>query len=309
MTARRNRSSARCPAAGWSSSPPSTAPPRPHPPPDDVQRIRYTRNAAGQTLAYAVTGSGPPLLRFNFIGSDLEAEWHTASQRGRFDTLAATNTLIRFDFAGTGRSERTGISTDFDTLAKDALAVADAAGIDRFAIYAESAGVFPALHFAARWPDRVTHLVTLGGYVEGRARRMGTGPTEPMRDMALEAWDTKDSPIANALHHAYLPEASIETVRETTRLLQTGTDAESEKRLRDAVNASSLEHLLPNVACPTLVVHSRNDAIHPLTEAQRLTAGIPDAQLVILETANHLPLPDQPAWDSFIETLRAFLAE
>jgi pimeloyl-ACP methyl ester carboxylesterase len=55
-------------------------------------------------------------------------------------------------------------------------------------------------------------------------------------------------------------------------------------------------------------LHSRDGEVHPLSEAQKLAAGIPNAELVILETANHIPLPGNAVWDTYMQTLTDLLA-
>jgi DNA-binding NarL/FixJ family response regulator len=65
--------------------------------------------------------------------------------------------------------------------------------------------------------------------------------------------------------------------------------------------------LAPRVRTRTLVAHSREDRVHPLAEARLLADLLPDARLVVLESANHILLSDEPAWASFVSELRAFL--
>ena len=49
----------------------------------------------------------------------------------------------------------------------DLEAVVDAAGLQRFALYAPSGGAAIAIRYAARHPQRVSQLITLGGFVRG----------------------------------------------------------------------------------------------------------------------------------------------
>ena len=78
-------------------------------------------------------------------------------------------------------------------------------------------------------------------------------------------------------------------------------------RDRDVINNATVEHLLDQVRCPVLILHARDDAVHPLSQAQKLAAGIPRAELVVLETANHVPLSGSPCWESYNYTLAEFL--
>ena len=78
-------------------------------------------------------------------------------------------------------------------------------------------------------------------------------------------------------------------------------------RIRDLVNADSVADLLHKVTCPTLIVQGRDNAVHPLSEAHKLASGIPNAELVVLDTANHVPMPGNSVWDDYLATLLAFL--
>jgi pimeloyl-ACP methyl ester carboxylesterase len=90
-------------------------------------------------------------------------------------------------------------------------------------------------------------------------------------------------------------------------MTQSAAPPEMMLRTRDASNTASIAHLLGQVRCPVLILHARDDAVHPLSQAQQLAAGIPGAELVVLETANHVPLHGSPCWESYNRTLAEFL--
>lgn len=54
-----------------------------------------------------------------------------------------------------------------------------------------------------------------------------------------------------------------------------------------------LEHLLPNIKCPTLLVWGVNDTATPLSDGERMEQLIPDAGLVKLENAGHYSFLEQ----------------
>jgi DNA-binding NarL/FixJ family response regulator len=54
-------------------------------------------------------------------------------------------------------------------------------------------------------------------------------------------------------------------------------------------------------------MHARDDRVVPLEEGRRLAGLIPGARLVVLDSANHILLADEPAWPRFVAELRAFL--
>jgi DNA-binding NarL/FixJ family response regulator len=63
------------------------------------------------------------------------------------------------------------------------------------------------------------------------------------------------------------------------------------------------------VRVPTLVLSCRNDARVPFEQGAKLAAALPDARFVPLDSANHVLLPEEPAWVTFHGELAAFLGE
>lgn len=275
----------------------------------DAPHIRYARSPRGQSLAYAVTGSGPPVVRVGYMYTDISAEWHLSPERTLFDAIAARNTLLRFDPVGTGQSDLVIDEIDFAAMSQDVIAVADSAGFDRFALFSESGGVSVALHAAVAFPDRITKLAIVGGYVDGRLRRRDNPAPDPLRGLIDEAWSKASEGFASGYLTAYFPEGPLDAIQGFARIMLTACPKENMLKLRDAVNWVSNGDLLPRVQCPTLVLHGRHDGVHPFSEARKLAAGIPDASLVMLETANHAPMPGNPAFEPFLQALTGFLAE
>lgn len=277
---------------------------------NQVQRIRYVRNKDGRRLAYALTGNGPPILYMRLSGAaNLEVEWNIAAGRAYFGELGQHFTILRCDPLGAGQSDQTYVETDFARMAADVIAVADAAGIDRFGVFSTSGGVLPAVHLAAQYPDRIARLAITGGYVDGRTRRQATNQPDVIRGLISEGWDEPEGAFATAVLASYFPEGPFDVVKELVRLMQSSMTPDNIVKIRDAINSVSVAPLLGQIDCPTLIVHGKRDAVHPISEAQKLASEIRSSELVILDTANHLPLPGSPVWEPFMDTLIKFFEE
>lgn len=273
-----------------------------------AQRIRYCRSEDGRAIAYAVSGEGPPVLRFGPpLTSDLEIEWAYGLHRSCISSMALHTRYLRFDHVGSGQSERILRDIDFETEARDAAAVADAADFDRFAAVSFSGGCLTALNFAARYPERLTRLAIVGGYVEGRSRRSAEASPDALKSMIVEGWARPESAFANAFATSYFSEGPAEEARQVLRQMQAACPPETMLRDRDVINHATVAHLLEQVRCPVLILHARDDAVHPLSQAQKMAAGIQGAELVVLETANHVPLHGSQCWESYNRTLVEFL--
>ena len=60
---------------------------------------------------------------------------------------------------------------------------------------------------------------------------------------------------------------------------------------------------------PVLVLHARQDRAVPYEEGRRLASLLPDARFVTLETDNHILQEGEPAWETFLSEVRAFLGD
>ena len=120
-------------------------------PPQDV---RFCRSADGTRIAYAVHGSGPPLLLAACWLSHLEFDWQSPVWRHFLLDLGRVATVIRYDERGNGMSDWDVTDFGLEPRVADLEAVADAAGLDRFAMVGMSQGGPVGVAYAARHPGR-----------------------------------------------------------------------------------------------------------------------------------------------------------
>ena len=78
---------------------------------------------------------------------------------------------------------------------------------------------------------------------------------------------------------------------------------------RQAISRLDARAEAPRVTAPTLVIHATGDTVQPFTQGQVLARAIPDAEFLALESANHIPLPQDPAWTRMMDAVDRFLAE
>jgi DNA-binding CsgD family transcriptional regulator len=101
-------------------------------------------------------------------------------------------------------------------------------------------------------------------------------------------------------------EAQRQAFDERQRVSSTAEVAE--KYLR-AMFAFDVTGLAPLVSCPTIAFHSRGDQLIFLDQGRKLAALIPGARFVPLESKNHVPFREEPAWQTLVTALRPFLDE
>ena len=273
----------------------------------DRQRVRFAKSNDGTKLAYASSGAGPKILRAGHFLTHLDVDLKSMIWRPYLDALGQDHTLIRYDQSGTGLSDSAITQMDLDSHVDDLEAVANSAGLDQFPLVALSQGVPIAIKFAARNPERVSCLVLYGGYAEGRALRdegQSKQAAEAMITMMREGWGKPQSAFMGAFTSLFCPDASQAQLADLIELQLASATPENAGRIRMAIDRFSVLDQLDKVNVPTLVVHSRNDSVHPFSEGQKLASNIPNADFIVLESNNHILLPDEPAWSEFIrETL------
>ena len=283
----------------------SITPPASHP------TVKFATSYDGVKLAFAVSGSGPPIIRTQHFPTHLELEWQEDTISRTFAALNQSYSLIRYDLRGSGLSD---IAVDTMGSAQDVediKAVADAAGLERFALYGTSGGAVRAIEFAVKYPERLSHLILLGGYADGRSIREKAGAAntlETIKAMLQEGWETPGSPFVKAYVSLYFPTASNELSQVFAHMLQASSPVENIMRVREYINNHSITELLDKVSTPTLVMHSREDAVHPLAEAQKLARGIAGAEFLVLESPNHYPLPQEASWQVHVDAILEFLS-
>jgi pimeloyl-ACP methyl ester carboxylesterase len=278
------------------------------------QDIRFTRSADGTRLAYASHGDGYPLVRAAHWLTNIERDWQTPVWRPWFDALGSHYRVFRYDSRGCGLSEREASEVSLDLLVADLEAVVDAAGLDRFALFGTSQGGAISIAYAARHPDRVSHLVLLGAFVRGPLRRAQTPEQiESIRAQIklIEVGWGQDHPAFLQLFTSQIfPNATPEQARSFNELQKMSCSPEQASRIVAAYYDLDASAELARVTSPTLVLHARGDVRAPFaTEAIYIASSIAGARLVPLETTSHNPLHGEPAFDRVLAELGAFVPQ
>ena len=276
-------------------------------PPQDV---RFCRSADGTRIAYAVHGSGPPLLLAACWLSHLEFDWQSPVWRHFLLDLGRVATVIRYDERGNGMSDWDVTDFGLEPRIADLEAVADAAGLDRFAMVGMSQGGPVGVAYAARHPRRLSRLILYGTY--GRAM----DPDDPQaaeleqtfRQMIKVGWARPDSTFRRVFTNLLIPGATDEQAGWLDDLQARATSTENAVQARAGRMQADVRDLLPTLTVPTLVVHARGDRMINFSLGRELAARIPGARLVSLDSENHITLAAEPAWPVFVDEVAAFLA-
>lgn len=275
------------------------------------QRLRFCTSSDGVRIAYAVHGEGPPVLLDACWLSHLEFDWRSPVWRHYLVELGRVATVIRFDERGHGLSDRDVTDFSLDRRVDDLAAVAQAAGLDQFALIAMAQGGPVSLRYIHDHPGRVTRFVCASTYAAP-----GMHVTDDDRDLedAFQAliragWDRKDPTFRRVFTTMLIPDATEEQMAWVDDLHQRAVTARTASASRVERGKADSRDLLPLIDVPTLVIHSRHERMNSFEHARTLASEIPGARLIPLESNNHILLEHEPAWQVFIREVTAFLRE
>lgn len=226
--------------------------------------------------------SGDALLLSNSLGTTLDL-WEP-----QVASFAERHRVIRYDTRGHGASADPAGECTIDQLGRDALAVLDAAGVERAHVCGLSLGGITAMWLGVHARHRVTTLalactggrIGTGALWEERMRQVQTGGLEGVADSTMERWFTR--PFRKA--HPDIVAAFRRTLVSGSPKGYIGCCA----ALRDA----DLREGISRIDVPTLVVAGTRDTATPPSTAETLRHTIRGARMVTLDAA-HLASVEQ----------------
>ncbi len=280
---------------------------------DIMQQIRFSKARDGARIAMALVGSGPPLLRTAHWLGHVEFDARSPVWRHWLRELSREHTYIRYDQRGCGLSDWSAPLTSFEAWVSDLEAVVDALGLDRFPLLGMSQGGAIAIAYAARHPEKVSHLILFGAYARGMLRRELTEPQRGeagvLLDLVRIGWGRDNPAFRQVFTSLFIPDGTREQHQWWNDLERICATPENAAKIIEILYQIDVVPLAETLRVPTLVVHSRHDARVPFDEGRNLAAIIPGARFLPLESRNHVLLESERAWPRFLAELRAFLAD
>ncbi|MGY1617922.1 alpha/beta fold hydrolase [Geodermatophilus sp. SYSU D00691] len=297
---------------------PDRLPPRPgaRPAPREAPLARQTlgscRASDGVRLAYATSGSGPPLVKVANWLTHLDHDWGSPVWSHWWRELSRDHTLVRYDERGCGLSDRD-VDADSFTLeawVRDLETVVDTLGLERFPLLGLSQGGPIAVTYAARHPERVSHLVVYGTCAQAlwpRASAALRSELVALGQLLRVSWGSETPGFHSVYDARFLPDGPVELWRAFDRLQRRSTSPENAFRLWSAFGRLDASAAARQLDVPTLVLHPRGDLVWSFEEAEELHAAIAGSRLVALDSRNHILRADEPAFAHFLREVRAFL--
>lgn len=255
----------------------------------------------GVRLWYAVWGSEGPWLAFAPPFQIV----HAAMLKACVPYLSQHFRVVTMDGRGNGRSDRPRGPEHygFDHYVADFCAVLDAAGADRVALVGISAAAMTVLRVAAEQPQRVSHVVTAGGFAESLATDPAVAALAQAEvDRMHTDWPGYvDAFMANIFNEPHSTKPYEDGVRYAW-----ATDAEVLAWAYKGWRGHDVREQARRVACPTLVIHGDADRRVPYPKGQAIHELVPGARLLTIGGGGHVTAARDPV--AFNRAVREFVA-
>ena len=240
-----------------------------------------------------------------------------SSYKLSFAPLSQNMQLVYFDHRGQGRSARGDKQTyTLENNVEDMEALRQYLGLDKIVVIGTSYGGMVALSYAARYPERVSHLIAIATVADsrflGRAKAtLAEQGTPEQIACAARLWSGNFENEAQLQEYfqlmgpmyslTYDPQLSAKSWDRTIYSVDALNMAFA-GFLRDY----DIREQLPNITAPTLVIGGRHDWICAPEFSEEIAAAIPDAELKIFENSGHLIRADEP--EELISAIVDFLS-
>jgi pimeloyl-ACP methyl ester carboxylesterase/DNA-binding SARP family transcriptional activator len=278
-----------------------------------TQRVSFCHTTDDVRLAYAVSGTGPPLVKASTWLTHLDHDWDSPVWRHWWQSLSEHHTLVRYDERGCGLSDWDVDEDSFtlDAWVRDLETVVDALGLERFPLLGISQGGPIAITYAARHPERVSHVVVHGTTARQtwpRADDERRRELAALGELIKTSWG-RDQPGFRQVYDAhFLPDGPLEVWRAFDELQRRSASARNAHRLWRAFGHLDCTEAARQLDVPTLILHAADDRVWSFEEAEELHTLVAGSRLVPLPSNNHILQAGEPAFGMFLEEVEAFLA-
>ncbi|MBW4646806.1 MAG: alpha/beta hydrolase [Goleter apudmare HA4340-LM2] len=243
----------------------------------------------GIDLFYDIKGEGEPLLLIAGFSCD-HTYWSLL-----MPSLVNQYQVIRLDNRGMGQTSAPDYPHSILQMASDTAALLDHIGIKKLHLAGHSMGGQIAQELALAHPEKVQSLILLSTLAKGDA----------LFNSVIETWGILLPTIELELYEKlvlpwiftdafYSIPGMIEMIIKMAINYPFLPTPQALYHQSQAIIASDTKDRLQNIHCPTLVVVAKQDILTPIKFSEELATGIPNAELLVLDSGGHGLLIESP---------------
>ena len=229
-------------------------------------------------LAYDRRGKGTPLVLLHGYPLD----HHLWDQM--IPLLEDTFDVIAPDLRGFGESTIGGSSPTMEDYAADIAGLLDDLDLPKTAIVGHSMGGYVALAFARLYPERVSGL----GLVSSQVLADPPDRKEGRYKSAADVSENGIGSVVAAMTPKFTPDEKLQAyARASMERQQPAAYIAALKAMAGRMDSTPL---LSSLNIPVVIVHGDTDALIPVERAREVKATLPQAFLVEINGAGHMPM-------------------
>jgi class 3 adenylate cyclase/pimeloyl-ACP methyl ester carboxylesterase len=263
------------------------------------REVRYCRSEDGTRIAYCVEGEGPALL---MCPRNWESFANDLGNRNANQILMRGRTTVRYDFRGVGLSQRDPARYTLDCMTADVEAVVRSAGLSRFALWSSTFSVGAAITYAGRHPDDVARLIMARVVTRG-AEVMPRQNLEALVALIRSNWEMASQALADMGIRRGDPSLGVRLAE----LYRQNIEPEAAAQMVLDLYETDILGVLPDIKCPVLVMHRKEDAPFPFAVAKLMAAMINNARLLALPGSGPVGIGDEA--ETEVRAMTGFLDE
>jgi 3-oxoadipate enol-lactonase len=241
-----------------------------------------TTEANGHTIHYEVHGEGEPLLCVMGLAAD------TLAWTLQVPAFSERHRTVIFDNRDVGQSSQATGDYEIADMARDALAVADAAGLDSFHLLGVSMGGAIAQELALAAPERVRTLTLAVTFARGGAWARTLSSVWGARAHHMTREQRVDELMLLTLSEKFFENADgVAFLRQMMLGNPNPQPAAAFARQLAASSRHSAGERLAGLTMPTHVIGAEYDVLVPVWKSRELADLIPGAALTVLDACPH----------------------
>jgi class 3 adenylate cyclase/pimeloyl-ACP methyl ester carboxylesterase len=245
-----------------------------------MERFQFATSPDGVRIAMSTLGAGTPVVLIPFWFSFMPVERQMPAARAFFDSAFPGRLQVYYDKRGIGLSDRNPPDFSLDALVSDLETVIDFLGLEKPVLWGPGDGGCVALAYAARHPERVSHLVLYGTY---RSLESVAPLLEALAALISVEWDLAAQAIAQLAN----PSVPLEARNAIASVIKSSATSEDTVRMLRQAVSFDVTPFLAQIQTPTLILHRRGDRVVPFEAGRELAALISTARFVPLDGDSH----------------------
>jgi class 3 adenylate cyclase len=241
--------------------------------------IQYTTTSDGVAIAYFRVGRGQPIVVMDLVVSNVALEWGHPATPTNYGLISQAYTIVRYDHRGFGQSDRDIDDFSLPVLLRDLEAVINNLDLRDVILVAGRGITSPlALAYAAKHPERLSHLVLVGGLT----RLPETFKERIMAILAVPGADYEF--VSENLGRLIRGWEEHEASHAEAEIVRESLSFEKFREFWHYLGEWDAAEFLRDVITPTLLVQSKGHQDFGPEPAREIAAQLRDARIALVDS-------------------------